>query len=621
MVRFANRVGVVVAFGIASSGVPADIIYVDDSAAGANNGTSWQDAYIDLQDALSAAQAGAEIRVGQGMYKPDGPGGSVDATFAIVDVIVHGGFAGVGAVDPDANDPATFITTLSADLNGNDPPGPPTMTAPFTDNVHHVVTISNSTSGAQLIGVVVTHGIAVGSHTSLDGQGAGIINVAGNATMSNCRVAENLASGGGGMCNRDGASPTMTQCAFVDNRMVAGYYGGAIYNLDSTPTTTDCEFTGNGSSACFGVGQGGAMYNKGSDVHVTNCTFTTSRAGTGAAIHNDMASDGTFDGCAFQDNCGEGGGAMANTGSSPTVTNCTFISNDGEAGAAVFNSASTAHFENCLFQENHSILFGGGGMYNNTSHPTVISCLFRQNTANSITGVGLGGGMWNEDASSPAVINCEFLGNIAQHGGGMTNSDTSSPTLVNCTFAGNQSDGILCFATAAPTLRNCILWGNTPTALVAPASASVTYSDVEGGWPGTGNINVDPQMENPLAGDLQLLPGSPCIDAADNSAVPAGVTTDLAANPRFVDDPATADTGNGTPPVVDMGAFEFQGPAQKCGADISPDGGDGIVDQSDLQMIIDNWGQTGGNPADITGDGIVNTADLLAAINSWGPCR
>src|SRR4030095_8290233 len=136
MWRFGNGFGAVVASIIFFTAARADITYVDDSATGANNGTSWQDAYIDLQDALSAAQTGDEIRVGQGTYKPDGPGGSVDATFAIVDVLVRGGFAGVGAVDPDANDPAAFITTLSADLNGNDP-GPPAETAPFTDNVHH----------------------------------------------------------------------------------------------------------------------------------------------------------------------------------------------------------------------------------------------------------------------------------------------------------------------------------------------------------------------------------------------------------------------------------------------------------------------------------------------------
>ena len=64
-------------------------------------------------------------------------------------------------------------------------------------------------------------------------------------------------------------------------------------------------------------------------------------------------------------------------------------------------------------------------------------------------------------------------------------------------------------------------------------------------------------MVDPDNGDFHLSPGSPCIDAGDNTAVPDGLTTDFDGNPRFVDDPDTDDTGYGDPPIVDMGAFEF----------------------------------------------------------------
>jgi len=59
-------------------------------------------------------------------------------------------------------------------------------------------------------------------------------------------------------------------------------------------------------------------------------------------------------------------------------------------------------------------------------------------------------------------------------------------------------------------------------------------------------------------GDLRLQLGSPAIDAGDNSAVPAGITTDLARLPRFMDISGVPDTGSGTPPIVDMGAYEAQ---------------------------------------------------------------
>ena len=108
--------------------------------------------------------------------------------------------------------------------------------------------------------------------------------------------------------------------------------------------------------------------------------------------------------------------------------------------------------------------------------------------------------------------------------------------------------------------------------------------------------------------------GSPCIDAANNDAVPEGVTEDLGGNPRFVDDPDTEDTGNGDPPIVDMGAFEFQ---LSCPADLDSNG---AVDFDDLLRVLDAWGNEGG-PEDIDGSGTVDFGDLLIVLDSWGPCE
>lgn len=130
------------------------------------------------------------------------------------------------------------------------------------------------------------------------------------------------------------------------------------------------------------------------------------------------------------------------------------------------------------------------------------------------------------------------------------------------------------------TLNNCILWGNSSGQITLQdgATASITYSDVQGGWSGEGNIDADPLFADANGTDgiigteddnLRLSYGSPCIDAGDNVAVPAdisdldddGNTTeqipwDLDGHSRFVDEPDTTDTGNGTPPIVDMGAYE-----------------------------------------------------------------
>ena len=148
------------------------------------------------------------------------------------------------------------------------------------------------------------------------------------------------------------------------------------------------------------------------------------------------------------------------------------------------------------------------------------------------------------------------------------------------------------------------------------------YSCVQGGFgaPGVGNIGENPLFADPYGSDglpgggdddLRLLAGSPCIDAADNSAVPKGITTDLAGNPRFVDDLDTPDTGNGTPPIVDMGAYEFQ-----CGCPADFDG-DGLVGINDFLFLLAVWGTP---DADIDGDDDTGINDFLLLLSQWGPC-
>jgi hypothetical protein len=139
----------------------------------------------------------------------------------------------------------------------------------------------------------------------------------------------------------------------------------------------------------------------------------------------------------------------------------------------------------------------------------------------------------------------------------------------------------------------------------------VTYSDIEGGWEGEGNIDADPLFVDPDTSDYHLSAGAPCIDAGDNTALPKGVVTDLDGNPRFINDPCTEDTGNGDPPVADMGAYEFQPP---CPCDLDCDGDVGWLD---LLHLLGCWGSDCG---DIDGDGNTDTADLLALLAAWGEC-
>ncbi|MHC4902077.1 MAG: right-handed parallel beta-helix repeat-containing protein, partial [Planctomycetota bacterium] len=282
-------------------------------------------------------------------------------------------------------------------------------------------------------------------------------------------------------------------------------------------------------------------------------------------------------------------------------------------------------------------------MYNHSdSSPTVMNCTFSGNAANH-----RGGGMANAN-SSPTVINNTFSGNHVQgfdvfgtvygEGGGMFNAG-GRPTVTNCTFSANWagvSGGAMHnLYSGDPTITNCILWDNFPDQVDdVEGLATVAFSNVQGGMAGISNIDADPmfvRIPDPGPdgewatpdddyGDLRLQPGSPCIDAGNNWAVADLADTDLDGNPRFADDPVTADSGCGVPVVVDMGAYEFQGdPAEVIYADLT---GDGAVGFEDFKTLIGCWSSTQGPCclADLDLDGNVGVTDFLLVLAYWGPC-
>ncbi len=383
-------------------------------------------------------------------------------------------------------------------------------------------------------------------------------------------------------CNH-GEGPDTLISGFVVRNGDA-FSGGGMYNHNSSPTVTFCAFTSNSAS------YGGGMYNESASPTVIDCTFTENSTSTyGGGMHNRDDSSPIITGCTFTGNTARSGGGTFNFHSSPVFARCAFTDNVAESGAGTTNSVGgNAAFRNCSFDGNTATK-RGGGIYNvNGSSPTLNDCTFAENSAAN------GGAMGNW-SSAPTVTNCTFSANSAQYGG----------ALYNC----SGSD---------PTVTNCILWGDTGNEIYNYGGCHpyVTYCGIQGGWPGEGNIDVNPLFVDPDNGVYQLAPGSPCIDAGDNYAVTDEIVTDLAGNPRFVDDPDTQDTGLGSPPIVDMGAFEYQ--AWPCPADIHSDG---VVDEFDLALVLALWGSTDNIPADINDDGVVDVIDLLSLLGAWGPCE
>jgi len=181
--------------------------------------------------------------------------------------------------------------------------------------------------------------------------------------------------------------------------------------------------------------------------------------------------------------------------------------------------------------------------------------------------------------------------------------------VTNCTFSGNSamigrglSFTARCCASDL-TMSNCILWdGGDEISNIDGSTVTMTDTDVQGGWPGVGNIDADPLFVDPDNGNYRLSAGSPCIDAGDNTAVPTGVLRDLDGNPRFVADACAGERGA----TVDLGAYEFQGTSCDLGT---------------LTAMLAAWGPCGDRGKcryDFDGDASVGILDLLILLGSWG---
>ncbi|MCP4675847.1 MAG: right-handed parallel beta-helix repeat-containing protein, partial [Deltaproteobacteria bacterium] len=160
----------------------------------------------------------------------------------------------------------------------------------------------------------------------------------------------------------------------------------------------------------------------------------------------------------------------------------------------------------------------GAGMYNDEVSPTVRNCKFVENNGSK------GGGIYNKD-SSPRIINCVFLSNEADDGAGMYNSG-GSPIVTNCTFHNNTATdvggGAIYNSDSSTQVANSILFGNSPDEIHdTDTSLTITYSNIEGGHEGTGNIDSDPWF---VGTGGHVAHWSPCVDSGSSDALPLDST-------------------------------------------------------------------------------------------------
>ena len=274
----------------------------------------------------------------------------------------------------------------------------------------------------------------------------------------------------------------------------------------------------------------------------------------GFYFHSGEGQDSVVQGITIKNGFAYGGGGIYCNASSPVITRHVIIdawSDYLAGGGGILCASSAATITNNVISENfsmggggiichgnpsplidHNIIssnrsyWGAGGIYClNEASPVISNNIIRGNYSSESVGAG---GIYCASNASPFIINNIIEDNFAnEYGGGIIIEGGASVQITNCTITGNFSfnpgGGII--SGSSTVIKNCILWGNTPDQI--NGAPTITYSDVEGGYAGVGNIDEDPLwVKGPLgkyylsqivAGQLQ---DSPCINAGNGIAGP-----------------------------------------------------------------------------------------------------
>jgi hypothetical protein len=397
----------------------AAVIYVDVDANGNDDGTSWTDAYNDLQDGLGDANSADEIWVAEGTYTPSDktdPNDARSVTFQLVSGVgLYGGFDAT-ETSRDQRDWVANETILTGDLDSNDvdvnDPCDLPNEATRAENCYHVVTGAGAATTI-IDGFTITKGHANGE----DYQDSN--------------------SWAGGMYNSSSASPTVKNCKFTDN--YAWAEGGALVHRGDI-TVADCNFQEN---AC--KWDGGAVFSGSHGPSVqggtfTNCTFTDNFAWVeGGAVTIGYIST-AYENCVVTDNHSESGGGAFTIGGNgassvpPKVTNCLIANNTAENNGGAFNSIYTdLCLRNCTIVRNQAGAKGGGISNDGGSDPIVTNCIFWDNEADTS-----GGEIYNASGVEPNFSYCCIEG-------GLNGSKCAGPNSID---GGGNIDDDPCFVDA-----------------------------------------------------------------------------------------------------------------------------------------------------------------------------
>lgn len=511
------------------------IVYVDSASTGSNDGTSWANAYTDIQPALLSADSTKQLWVAKGTYFPTHDNDRLVYFHLKHKVDMYGGFSGT-ETDISQRDIAQNPTILSGDIG---------VVGDSTDNSNHVV-VSDFRIWYPIVfdGFIVERGQAsISIMGSQSNGGGGMYADESKVTIRNCVFRYNHADGAGGGLYTNYSSMPIIDCYFHDNSTASN--GGAVYANNTGGIVRNCLFEYNTAYGPYS-NSAGAIVTGG--YYVNDCIFRGNHSKTGGGAL--FLTSGALNNCRFEANhTANYGGAVYAPFGNYHIRGCSFIGNytsgvNGSGGA--FHSDDNpyqSYVENCEFIGNHCQR-DGGAMYIYYENMHITNCLFNSNTSGRMGGAFT----YVSGTGHLTVTNSTFVDNDADSTGKAIydyNIWTDMSNVDNCVFSGNGT----------PEIGQQV---NTQKI------THVSYSIVQTPDTGVGNIVAVPFFEDALGLDglagteddnLRLQSSSAGIDQGNpNDTAFYSLPEDLAGNPRIV---------NGT---VDMGAYELG----DCPGSVSP---------------------------------------------------
>jgi hypothetical protein len=500
-----------------SPGIPLRTIYVNAAATGKGDGSSWQNAFKTLQQAL--LYCADTIKMAAGVYITDNS--MVDSTFSVQNkTVILGGYPSTGSPTEAQRDPSRNQTLLNGNFPNGGSAGYPVLTAIHCDSTTLIDGLAFSNQTASQEGAVETLYIAYGS----------------NLRVNNCRFfAEgNDAMSGAGIHVAHGSSPLITRSNF--NTHISNYSAGGISCDSSSPIIRNCYFESNPNS----VYAGWAILFQNCTGVVDSCQFVTLLSEAATVMVRDIASHVLYNNCLFDSY--DGTSLSCSSKSAPVLNNCVFM-NKGffAAGSCIYNDNSNPVFNRCRFDSSNLAVKNL-----NYSAPVFNNC------------VSLNSQFMQNTRSFPVVNNSTIVNTYRQ-----ANAVYNAPPPDERELIDNSDSTVF-------RANNTIFWGHQLTSGAkdindAPAgqggSTSILQNCITRNYGVNGvngnKVGVNPrfvQVENQIGPDnqmftaddgLRLMPCSPAINAGNN-ALGNLLGADVLSNPRIVGD------------TVDIGAYEYQ---------------------------------------------------------------